>query len=721
MQNKSKKPGNNPETNGEAPAIPNKDELTRKIEVLMGPDAEEAPPTLPKKAKSQTTAIPVQIHDDTDIPPPASAPELTQETATSEEPVAAEELPADDSEPDLDEATPVDTENAEKASQDAADEAEPKAEEEIEPVKPEEPAEPAEEDQESNEEPKPDEDEVVDDIVAKESDELLAAEDEKLAAVFAPKKVGFKDKIKHFFSAWWHNSRARKATIAGLIVLIFAVGAIPHSRYFVLNTIGVRASASLTVLDDGTQQPLKNVQVRLAGKTAVTDSKGQVKLERLKLGSSELVIEKRAFAPLTRKVTVGWGSNPLADYKLTPIGSQYSFMVTDFLSGKPVEKVEATSGDASAVSDNRGKLVLTIDTEQQQERDELKVSIKGESYRDEELTLNVNDKSEHRLKLVPSRKHAFISKRSGKYDVYKIDVDGKNEHMVFAGTGSERDDMTLVHHPTEDVVALVSTRENARNREGFLLSTLTVIDLHNDNNGDTRITQAERVQIVDWIDNRLVYVEVVAGTSAGNPKRHRLISYDYKEEDSKELAASNYFNDVTSAKGQIYYAPSAAYLNSGAAHFIRVNADGTGRQTIMQREVWNIFRTEYDKLNLSVQQEWYDYQLGSNATTQAKGPPAVLRTRIYVDSPNKERSLWVDDRDGKGVLIAYDTKDKKDNVLRSQSGLKNPMRWLNNKTVVYRINTDQETADYALNLDGGEPAKIRDVSNTGGVDQWYYY
>jgi hypothetical protein len=73
------------------------------------------------------------------------------------------------------------------------------------------------------------------------------------------------------------------------------------------------------------------------------------------------------------------------------------------------------------------------------------------------------------------------------------------------------------------------------------------------------------------------------------------------------------------------------------------------------------------------------------------------------------------------VLLAYDVESNKDNTVRTQGGLKQPVRWLSNNSIVYRINTESETADYAMNLDGGEPVKIRDVANTSGINTWYYY
>lgn len=711
-----KKPEDLQDSSEERPAEPTiegKEELTKRIEVLMGPTNEEAPPN----SATEEDARVVEPDSTPAVPDDSESESITPEV--NEEQI--EELAAEnEDEPETPSVVAAEDSGSESTAQL-----------------------PGATDDESDSEI----DKAIDDIVVKEGDDILAAEDAVVAAAFVPPpKPSLKDKIKKFFSSWWHNRIARNATIAGLVVAVIATILIPPARYFVLNTAGVRASASVTVLDNSTGQPLKNVRVSLAGVTGQTDGEGNVRLERLKLGNAELVAEKRAFANLGRKVTIGWGSNPLGDFNLSPVGSQYTFVLTDFLSGKPVAKAEAVSGEASAVSDENGKIVLTVEESDEQE---LKVSIKAETYRSEVVVIGVNDKQEYDIKLVADRKHAFISKRSGKFDVYAIDIDGKNEQKVLSGTGNERDDMVLAIHPTANMAALVSTREGKRNKDGYLMSNLTLIDLSrasetessaervepskptNQNtppppsipdriNDQQAVDQSERIQIVGWGKEQLVFIRVTDGTSAGNPNRYKLISYNFKSEDSQELASANYFNDVTAIGEQVYYS-SARYQSNGSLGFYRINADGTGRQTILAEEVWNIFRTDYDHLSLSVQQDWYDYKLGESKPTKASGSPPNLKTRVYIDSPDKQTSLWVDNRDGKGVLLAYNVTDKTEKVVRTQSGLKYPVRWLDNKTLVYRINTEQETADYALNLDGGEPVKIRDVTNTGSVDQRYYY
>jgi hypothetical protein len=558
-------------------------------------------------------------------------------------------------------------------------------------------------------------DQAVDEIVAAESDELLEIEDavrDTDEPVKAPAKP--RRSLGQLLKAAWSHKSVRWLLLLLLIGGLLAAGIFPRSRYFLLNTAGVRAESSLTVLDNSTQLPLKNVQVSLGGASGLTDGSGKAQLKHVKLGHTTLTVEKRAFATATKSVTVGWGSNPLADISLTPTGTQYSFTVTDFLSGKPVAHVEASSGEASALSDDKGMIKLTLDKPE----DTFTVTLKGDGFRDETLTLNVADKADHAVKLVPARKQLFISKRTGKYDLYSVYIDGKDEKLVLAGSGSERDDMVIVTHPTAHVAAYVSTRGNQHNSDNYLLSNLILINT--DDNSTTNVTASERIQVVDWSGDKLVYVQIAAGASANNPKRYRLMSYDYQTQTNKELAASNFFNDVVAVNGAVYYAPSSAYQSSKTGLY-RVNPDGSNQTTVFDQEVWNIIRTSYDHLALSVQQQWYDYRIGDKTPSKLNSAPANQVPRVYIESPDGKHSAWIDTRDGKGVLLIYDPNSKEEKTLTSQNGLTYPVTWLSNSVLIYRIKNAQETADYAVSLDGGNPVKVRDVTNTGGIDRWYYY
>lgn len=557
-------------------------------------------------------------------------------------------------------------------------------------------------------------DPIVDEIVSNESDELLKAQDAVIAKAFDSKPPTFKERIRGFFSSWWQNKTARYLTFAVVGIAIVATAVIPGSRYFVLNSAGVRAGASLTILDSTTDLPLKNVAVTASGVTKKTNQDGVVRMKGLKLGTQEMTIQQLGFAEVTRTVTLGLGSNPLGEIELKAVGTQFTFKLTDYLSGKPVANAEAASGDANAQSDDKGVVILTVG---KIDKPRIDVVLTAGAYRSEKISVDTTSKQTTNVVMVNKRKEVFISKQSGKYDVYKIDIDGKNKQLLLAGVGTEREQLTLVPHATDDIVALVSSRDNKRNQEGYLLDTLTLIDI----NDGSKLTleHSERIQIVDWIDDKLVYVKVKAGTSAGNAERHQLMSYDYDSTARQQLAAANYFTNIVSTKGTIYYA-STLYSSPGQPFFAKVNPDNTGKQNILNANIWSIIRTDYDNLYLAGQNGWYSYALGSKeAKKMVQQPSGANESRFYLDAPDRKRAIWTESRDGKGVLLSYDADKKKDSTLASQSGLSYPLRWLDGRTVVYRVVNSQETASYAISLDGGSPRKITDVTNASGLGKWY--
>lgn len=556
-----------------------------------------------------------------------------------------------------------------------------------------------------------DSDEIVDDIVQEEGDTVLEASDAEISKAFEPVvHKNLREKFKDAVSSWWNNKKLRYGTFAGLIIVIVLISAIPTTRYFVLNTVGIRSSASIVVYDDQTNNPLKNVQVSIAGQSSVTDIEGKARLTNVKLGRNELKIQKRAYAETVKIVTIGWGSNPLGNANIKAVGAQYSFIVSDWLSGKPVYRVEASSGNFDATSDEKGALTLVVDASSDEN---LEVVFKAAGYRDEKIKVDNTKKDGQAVKLVSRRSHPFISKRSGKYDLYKIDADGKNEKLVLAGTGSENESIGLVTHPTKDMTAMVSARDNLRNKQGYLLSTLTLVDLSD--NSTTAIAQSEQIQIIGWSGEQLLYVQIAAGASAANSKRQRLISYNYKTEEKTELASSNNFNDVLLIGNKVYYG-----LSNPQPGFFEQSVDSKNRTTILDKETWSIYRLNYSKLDLSVGQDWYQLNVGEANAKKQTAQPAALSSRNYSDSSDGSKSLWVDQRDGKGTLVLYDKEKDKDTVLIQQAGLENPVRWLSDNTLVYRIRTSQESADYVLNIEGGTPKKIRDVTATFGVDRWYH-
>jgi hypothetical protein len=551
-------------------------------------------------------------------------------------------------------------------------------------------------------------DEAVDDIVRSESDEVIASEDEKLAGISATPgtKKSFKQQLKDLAVAWWQNKKARYGTFAGLFVLLVFLILFPFTRYSMLNAFGVRVSSNMTIIDSQTRLPLKNISVSLQDKQARSDEDGNVFFSDLKLGSSDLSIVKIGYADNNKKIILGWGSNPIGDQELIATGEQFTFVLSDWKSGEPVTDAEAVAGENSASSDDSGKIVLTVGEEN---ISSVEVQIMSDGYRTESLASDQLVEEDIEIKMVPGKKHVFVSNRNGEYDLYKIDVDGQNEEVLLGSTGKEREVPTVLQHPTRDITAFVSSRDGEENTDGFVLDGLFIIDV---NTGDTnRITRSEQLQLIGWSGDNLVFWQVIEGTSRGNPQRSKLVSYNERTGERIEIATANYFNDVELVNNIIYYAISSFAVPQSQAKLYSKNIDGTMEEKVLDLQVWNIFRTGHEILLFSTEsQKWYEKN-GSDAAKEV-GQQPIPSSRKFVDSPSGDVTAWVEVRDGKGVLLSSSTGEFEEQQELSLPGLSEVLYWSNDTSLVFRVISNSETADYILNLDGGEQQKISDVTAT---------
>jgi VCBS repeat-containing protein len=528
-------------------------------------------------------------------------------------------------------------------------------------------------------------DDAVADIVRKEGDELLDNYDQDAPSQLSKLK---KPRRKRKWLAW---------TLVLLILAAATLMALPQTRYPILNKLGVRVSASLTVVDNTTGLPLKNVIVELGGNSTKTNEDGSASFEGLKQGPQDLKISRVAFSGIEKNVTLGWGSNPLGKFNLKPSGAQYTFIVRDSLANKPIEGAEVTSGQAVAKSDKDGKAVLTLG---QTVSAEVGVVISAGGYRSSEVSLAVNKSDDTQVVMVPGKKAVFVSSADGKYNVYSMFIDGKDRRTILEGTGNESSDIALSVSGDGSKAAVVSTRDDIKNEGGGLLETLTLVDL---GSGDSvSLGRAAEVQIIDWIGSMLIYQITLPGVADNSATRQKLISYDFSNEKRYELAITNNFTSVVSAQGAVYYA-------TGSSRFTRINPDATDRTVLANINVQHAYRADYGTLSLNASDGWYTFDLNKDIATKTNSTNS--QNRIYVADKDGKRNLWVES----GQLNIYDTATGNDDAFIEQSNLSYPLRWLTDDVVVFRAGG----ADYAASTKGGDARKIADVTSTTGILQSY--
>ncbi len=539
-------------------------------------------------------------------------------------------------------------------------------------------------------------DQAISDIIAKEGDDILAMQDAaaaKGAVVAKPKRERF-----------WRKKWVRVFVILLLLAGIGAALAVPTSRYPVLNAVGVRGGSSVVVLDSVTQLPLKGVEVLLGGKQVRTDSDGNAAFSDLRLGKTYLEIHQVGFEKIGQDVVIGWGSNPLGRFMLKATGVQYVIEVKDYVSGQPLEGVEATNGGVSAVSDKDGKITLTLENTAIAKSG---VGLGKAGYRSENVALSEDPTKPTQATLVLARKAVFVNRQNNIYSLYKSDIDGKNREVLVTGTGRENSNIALATSQDGARAAYVSTRDGKHDAAGLMLSSLALVNVETGNT--VTIAEAAQIQLIDWIGTRLVFQ--LGSSSASADDKYTIISYDYSNNTRVQLAAAKKFQTVLSAKGSIYYAPAANPANpSLELGMFKVAPDGKGRQRVFDTELSGVIRPAYNVLHLQgADGTWYSYDMATSAKAQM-GTPGSLSGRQYVDDETRSKSAWV----SQSVLRLFDVGTSTDSDLASIGGLAYPLQWAGSAAVIFRVSNAIETADYIVSTGGGTPRKIADVTPTYG-------
>ncbi|MEJ0072887.1 MAG: hypothetical protein WDN27_02245 [Candidatus Saccharibacteria bacterium] len=191
-------------------------------------------------------------------------------------------------------------------------------------------------------------DKAVDDILKKDGDEVLKAQD-KEADKAVVMKEGFKERFRDFFHGWWSNPRKRYSAIGALILLVLILLGIPYTRYNILG-LALNASATVQAVDSKTGSPISGATVKLGGKTAQTDANGKATL-KVHGGSKTLVVNKKYYTGYTHAELVAVPGSSGFKATLVATGQQVKVKVTNLVTGNALSGATVSAGGASTKTD----------------------------------------------------------------------------------------------------------------------------------------------------------------------------------------------------------------------------------------------------------------------------------------------------------------------------------------------------------------------------------
>ncbi len=574
----------------------------------------------------------------------------------------------------------------------------------------------------------PETDHAVDDITRKEGDDELKAQDTAAKPVIM--KQNWWERFKNFQARWWGDPRKKWGTVAGVVVVIAALFAVPITRYELVGLV-VHPQVTVHVVDSRTNTPVSGAAVEVGAVRAETDGDGKAVLHP-RAGSKHLSVTKKYYDDANQRVVVTLTpSKNVFTTKLTALGRQVQLKLVDKISGKPLAGATVKAGDSAAKTDKNG--VATVVLPGSATMQESTVTFSG--YNSTKVTIDVNaELAKNTFKITPAGKLYFLSNLSGTIDVIKTNLDGSSRQTVLAGTGKEdRASTSLLASRDWKYLALLAKR-GGDNASVYLIDTtngdqLSTVDQGNADfslvgwSGDRFIYQVTRHDIADWQSSQ-------EALKSFDPTTGHTLLLDQTQASggsatnyAKQSFATPYLigNQVVYAKSWQGYGNSV--LSDKQSELDTIGADGSGHHILKSfapdtppsgfgYSSMTVSTKPYEPSSLYVQfqsgdqNSFYDYEDGKVTADSTMTSDTFYNTPYptYLLSPSGSQNFWADQRDGKNLLNVGDQEGKNAKQLGTLTDY-NTYGWYTDNYLLVSKNSSEL---YVMPAAGGTPFKITD-------------
>jgi hypothetical protein len=576
-------------------------------------------------------------------------------------------------------------------------------------------------------------DKAVDDIMANESDLVLAAEDATNTRnrSAAPPTAGWKAKLRRLVRNKW--------TWAAIVVVLLVVFGLPMTRYKILGLV-LKKSMTITVRDSKSGTPVSNAEVQLAGVTAKTDANGQASL-KAGVGSHDLEISKQYYQTSGSHYFVGFKSAAAPPVKLVATGRLVPIVIINKITGKPLKGVEIKVLDTTAKTDAQGQASVALPTTKATDAANLTLS----GYNAAAVTVEVTDSvvKANSFALTPAGHIYFLSNQSGTIDIVKTNLDGSGRKTVLAGTGQEDQNTTsLLASRDWRYLVLKASRDSGQ-------PALYLIDT-----SDDKVTQFDNsnadFNLIGWYGHDFIYDMTQSSLPNWQPGRQVLKSYDADNQQLNQLDqnqaqgdANNYsqqsfynyyiLNGVITYNTQWYVYGTGGGDTSGQTDTIRtIQPSGQGKKDYQS---FPAATTGYIQAALYEPQAVYYavytdgnntpvyYSFEDQAVTAASIDDAAF-TKTYPTfllSPSGNQTFWTELRDGQNSLFVGGADAQNPKQLASLSDYV-PYGWYSDAYTLVSKNSSELYIMPATGLSASQqPLKISDYYKPAQVYNGYGY
>ena len=536
-----------------------------------------------------------------------------------------------------------------------------------------------------------------------------------------------KGKLKRLLAGYW---RKKKLTLPlTLLVLVGVLLAVPFTRYKALGLV-LKQTVDVSIKDATTSNPVTEASVTIAGKTAKTDKKGVAHLTAVPVGSRTMSVTKKYYTTTSSTVLV-----PILKQKssfnvqMTATGRQVPLMVQDKITGKMLENVLVKSDDAEARSDKDGNVNLVLPAG----KATVDVTLSADGFNDLKTAVKVTETVDkaNTFELVPSGKLYFLSKKSGKIDVVKTNLDGSSRETVLAGTGKEEDQDTALLASRDWKYLALKSKRDSNLAKIYLIETdtdkLTTIDEGN-----------ATFSLTGWSEHRFVYTVNRNGVESWQSKQAALKSYNAEskqittlDENSAEGTSNNDY--ATQSLSSVYIIDKVLVYNkrwfgsynyAGLANkqmsVLAVQADGSNKHTLKDFQAGsnNFMEESLYKPNELYLQVHIDNQAAqffeTDGLTIKTAPSNITQDSFsktyatYLLSPSGKSTFWADARDGKHTLFTGSPTGDDSKEIATLSEYSSYGWYSDNYLLVSKSGSELYIMPVAGTKDGGQVLKITD-------------
>lgn len=549
------------------------------------------------------------------------------------------------------------------------------------------------------------------------------------------------DKKKFDFKAFIKTTKGK--VVVGLAVLVVVVGlvfAIPTSRYAVAGLV-IKKDVRVAVVDSISGKPVSGVDIAVAGQTGKTDPNGKVTLRNVPVGSYQVAATKKYFEDTKASTLVPILSNQTElQLSMAATGRQVPVKTTNKITGEVLGGVEVTAGEAVATTAEDGLATLVLPADQTA----VDATLKKDGFNTATAAITVTEQPDDKntFALTPSGKVYFLSKRTGKINVMKSDLDGANPSVVVAATGQEQESQTVLLASRDWEYLALQARRDSIQPKLYLVKTatdaLTVID----EGADVTFTP------IGWSNESFIYKVSRDTVQAWQPKQASLKSFNAKTgqittlEDTDAVGSgsnswatesiSNAYimNDVLVYAKYWNNSYGGAGLLAGKKDVIyQVKPSGQDKKAVkdfdatvvsyIQAQLYRPDEVYFRASSTPV--KYYEYHDGTVSETSEVNDANFYGQsyNTYLVSPSGKSTFWSEQRDGKNVSLVGDAKGANGKEVLTSTSFK-PYGWFTDDYLLLSKD-NSELFIMARGTQGGDPIKITDYHRPSVTFPGYGY